>query len=77
MDHIMSPELKEVLMNVLEIDSVSEQDSAETIRTWDSVRQINLMMAIEEKFGITFPVEEMPELTSVKAIAAAIESRRR
>lgn len=71
----MPPELKEILRNVLGVDSVSEDDSAATIDAWDSVRHLDLMMAIEEQFGIRFEAEEIPDLSSVRAISQVIEAR--
>ncbi len=72
----MREDLRQVLQNVLEIDSISENDSAETISTWDSVRHLSLILALEERFGLNFDADEIPELTSVAAIARAIERRK-
>jgi acyl carrier protein len=69
----MREDLKEVLENVLDVDSISETDSTQTVRTWDSVRHLNLILAIEERFGISFDADEIPELISVRAISRAIE----
>jgi acyl carrier protein len=71
----MRPDLKQVFLNVLDVDSIAETDSVETIESWDSVRHLNLIMAVEERFGITFEADEIPELISVRAIAEAIERR--
>jgi len=71
----MQPQLREVLSSILETDNISEYDSVETIRTWDSVRHLRLVLAIEETFGITFDAAEIPELITVPAIEAAIAGR--
>jgi len=71
----MQPQLRQALINILEPDNISENDSFETISTWDSVRHLRLVLAIEETFGITFDAAEIPELISVPAIEAAIASR--
>jgi acyl carrier protein len=68
----MSQDLKEVIKNVLDVESVSDDDSTQTIKSWDSLRHLNLVMAIEEHFGITFDPDEIPELTSVRSISASI-----
>jgi len=36
----MHPQLREVLTNILETDNIAENDSFETISTWDSVRHL-------------------------------------
>jgi acyl carrier protein len=71
----MQPALAEVMKNVLDIDSVSDDDSMQTIKNWDSLRHLNLVMALEEQFGINFDPEEIPELNSVRTISAAISKR--
>jgi acyl carrier protein len=69
----MQPGLTEIIKSVLDVDSVSEADSMRTIPSWDSLRHVNLVMAIEEHFGISFDSAEIPELTSVREINSAIE----
>jgi acyl carrier protein len=71
----MPPELREILTNVLEVKSISEQDSAETIANWDSVRHLTLMTAIEERFDIIFDADQMMTLTSVSEIVNALGRR--
>jgi acyl carrier protein len=71
----MQQDLTEVIKNVLDVDSVSEDDSMQTIKSWDSLRHLNLVMAIEERFGITFDPDEIPELTSVRKISESIRNR--
>ena len=71
----MPPELRQILTNVLELKSISEQDSAETIATWDSVRHLTLITAIEERFDIMFDADQMLALTSVSAIVDALGRR--
>ncbi len=62
----MHDELREVLLNVLEVDSISESDSAETVGSWDSVRHLSLILALEERFAVTFDTDEIPALISVR-----------
>ena len=71
----MPPELREILTNVLEVKSINEQDSAETIAAWDSVRHLTLITAIEERFDIIFDADQMLALTSVSAIVNALDRR--
>ncbi len=68
----MRENLKKVFLDILEIDSISEEDSVETIPSWDSVRHLSLILALEEQFGVTFDAEKIPELTSFRAIEAAL-----
>lgn len=40
----------------------------EDLPTWDSLGQVNLIMALEQTFDIYIEVEEFSDLTSVPAI---------
>ncbi len=68
----MHAELKQVLADVLGVGSVSDADSVHTIPAWDSVRHISLIVALEERFGVTFDIDEIPALNSVQAISEAL-----
>ncbi len=39
-----------------------------TVRGWDSVRHVELVIALEERFGCTFDPDEVPDLTSLPRI---------
>ncbi len=71
----MRQDLKEVLESVLEVRSISEDDTARTVPSWDSVRHLSLVLALEERFGIAFEADEIAELVSVRAITEAIGKR--
>ncbi len=51
---------------------VGEGFSAETSASWDSIRHLNLIMALEEAFGVTFASEEIGTLDSYAAIVHAL-----
>ncbi len=68
----MREELKDVMEKVLEVKSISENDSAQTVESWDSVRHLSLILALEERFGVIFEADQIPELISVRAIEAAL-----
>jgi acyl carrier protein len=39
-----------------------------TVEGWDSVRHVELVVALEERFNCMFDPEEVPELTSLARI---------
>jgi len=43
--------------------------------TWDSVRHLMIMLAIEDKFGVTFDEKQIAALTSPAAIGNAVRSQ--
>lgn len=48
--------------------AVDENSSAKNIDTWDSMAQVNLMIALEQTFDIELEVEDFMKLDSVNAI---------
>ena len=73
-DHAL---VKKVMASVLEIDAseISAESSMDTIGSWDSLRQMNLVLAIEESFGISFPDEDAANATSYKLIVLVLEEQ--
>lgn len=44
---------------------ITEETNASHIKDWDSFAQINLIVALEEKYNIKFTTEEIGNLTCV------------
>jgi acyl carrier protein len=67
--------VRDVLAKVLEQDPGSIDDSTEQshVPEWDSLRHLELVMALEHEFGVSFSMETVPELTSFVAIKRALE----
>lgn len=55
--------------------SVNDDTSPETVDGWDSVKHLNLIMALEEAFGTSFTPEETMDMTSVKLMRLILEER--
>ncbi|MCD4832083.1 MAG: acyl carrier protein [Anaerohalosphaeraceae bacterium] len=55
---------------------VTEQMTAQDISEWDSMAQINLIVAFEEKYDIKFTTEEISVLTCVGDMAKLLEAKR-
>lgn len=62
--------VRDVVGAVLGIDpsSVRPDDSPATIAEWDSVRHLQLIVALEEEFGVQFDADEFASLTSIAVI---------
>ena len=50
----------------------TETMTMEDTEGWDSFAHINLMLAIEDAFGMEFEADEIPELIDVPLIQASI-----
>lgn len=65
-------QLDEVFQDVFDDESIQVNDSttADDIEDWDSLEHINLVVAIENKFGIKF---NMNEVTSMKNVGEMVD----
>jgi len=61
----------DVLSDVLGLPAknISRDMSPDTNEAWDSMRHLNIVMAIEEEFSVTFSPEEQMEMISSGLIA--------
>jgi acyl carrier protein len=68
-----------VLADVLGVDArqIRPDSSPDTIETWDSVQHLNLVIALEQAFGVRFAPEEIEEAVSVQAIADLLQRKER
>jgi acyl carrier protein len=49
-------------------DEIPEDADPDTLEGWDSLRQIELMVALEGEFGVRIPMEAMLELVTLAQI---------
>ncbi len=59
----------------LSVSDVTPATSAENCGAWDSLAQVNLMMALEQTFDIQLEIEDFERLSSVAAIVGYLESQ--
>jgi acyl carrier protein len=71
----MHDRLRTVLAEVFEVqpDEVPDDASIETMAGWDSLRQLELMLALELEYGVRLSAEDMLDLQSAEAIEAFLE----
>lgn len=56
-------------------DRITGDSSAETIETWDSIQHLNLVLALEEKFGFQLSTDEIEQMQTIGQIAALVERK--
>ena len=73
----MEQKLKQILSNLFELeeDEITDESSIHSIENWDSLKHINMIIAIEEEFGISIDEEEMVEMTSFVDIKRILRDR--
>ena len=73
----MEKKVKSILLKLLEIEekNFSQDISIQNCVTWDSVTQLNIILALEKEFKVTFNDVEMLELTSFANIINALKKK--
>lgn len=57
------------------IEVLTGDSSPDTIEQWDSVSHINLILALEQEFGVLFTTQEVVELESVSLISLTLREK--
>ncbi len=63
------------LINIMSLLFEKDVDADLTMQNedlWDSLKHIEIIMTVEEEFGISFNPEDIPKLTSLKLILEKI-----
>ena len=69
--------VKNVMAAVLELDvkSLDENSSMDNIPNWDSLKQMNLILALEESFAVSIPDEDAANATSYQLIVIVLQEQ--
>ena len=71
----MEKQIVEILSILLGQEfSVGEDVSMENQELWDSMKHIEIITTIEEELGVSFKIEDIPQLTSMEKIIEAIKN---
>ncbi|MFZ4498308.1 MAG: acyl carrier protein [Burkholderiales bacterium] len=73
----MESTLKTVMATVLGIqtDAIGDDTSMDTVESWDSIKHMNLVLAIEEEFGVSIPDEDAANITSYPLIRLVLDEQ--
>jgi acyl carrier protein len=73
----MRERLKEVMADLFDCapDDIPDDADPETLAGWDSLRQVELMLALETEFDVRIPTEAMLELVSLQRIDDYLRER--
>jgi len=65
------------MASVFEMDpeNIKDDASPETIENWDSLKHMNLIVALEEEFQIEFEDEEILDMVNYKIIAVTLQEK--
>lgn len=73
----MLDRLRKVLATVLDIDvaAVTDDASPATVKNWDSLKQMQIMLALEDEFHVHFDDEQILELSSFQKLLLELQRR--
>lgn len=62
--------VKQIMGAVFEIEptEINSDSSMDNIKKWDSLRQMNLVLALEDAFSVSIPDEDAANATSYRLI---------
>jgi acyl carrier protein len=52
-----------------------DESSVDSIESWDSLNHLNIVMAIEEAFGVQLSADEVIEMRSIAAIRQILRGK--
>jgi len=75
-----SPEFEQVRdimasIMMVEPEEIGLDSTPNTLSAWDSMRHLNLVIALEEAYGFTLAPEEPEGMTAVKAIVDIVHRK--
>ena len=68
--------LKKVFPKIRKIKNLKKLQ-IKSIKEWDSIGNLNLLLAIEKEFKIRFSIDEMAEIKSIKQILKKINANKK
>ncbi len=57
------------------VESLSLESNSENTEKWDSLAHMNLIFAVEDKFGVEISDDELPESMSVAKLLEIIQRK--
>jgi acyl carrier protein len=73
----MENRIKKILGNIFNINPnlINKKTSSSNIAKWDSLKHMNLIMALEEEFNTEFTDEEIVYIMSYSRIVAVLKKK--
>ena len=73
----MKASIRQIMSSVFKVEEteIDDKSSPETIGNWDSLRHMKLIAALEERYGIEFNEDDIPEMLNIQKIVLITEER--
>jgi acyl carrier protein len=56
---------------------INDDTSRDSVAAWDSVQQLNLVLALEQAFDVAFAPDEIEQMMSFPAICRVLRAKRK
>ena len=72
--NVIKEKITSAMSAVFEVpaEQINEETSTDSLENWDSLRHLNLVLALEEEFGVSIPDEEVGNMVNFKIIQHVI-----
>ena len=69
--------VREVIAEVLEVEQgdITIDSTPDTLTNWDSLRHLNIVLALESEIGIQLDPDEIEKIVSVRDIVEVIDAK--
>ena len=73
----MESRIKNVMASVFEVDSsqINSDTSPDTLESWDSLKHMNLILALEEEFGVEFDDDDITNMINFNLILLILKEK--
>jgi acyl carrier protein len=73
--NVTDDKLKKVLAAVfkIEVTAINDDTSVDTVDRWDSLNHLNLILALESEFGVSFSEEQSVEIMNYPLIKMVLQ----
>jgi acyl carrier protein len=75
----MEDQIKQIMADVLDLEAecIEESTTQDNTPNWDSLNHVNLIIAVEQEFDLTFSPEEIEGMVSFSKIVETLETKLR
>ena len=71
----MEEKILNIMKSVFGVDNIDVTVSQDNCEQWDSLAQLNLVVELEDAFGISFEPEEIGEMNSFSVILVFVKKK--
>ena len=70
-------QVREIMANVMLVDpeDITAETTPNTLPAWDSLKHLNLVLSLEEAYGITLMPEDTEQMVQIGAIVALVHRK--